>query len=76
MKLLFIINPIAGKGKTKDAIPIIHKFCNDRGILYEVKVTHFPGNATDMVLDAVTHDYSAIVAVGGDGTVDYRASVR
>ena len=69
MKLLFIINPIAGKGKTKDAIPIIYKFCNDRGILYEVKETHFPGNATDMVLDAVTHGYSAIVAVGGDGTV-------
>ena len=68
MKLLFIINPIAGTGNTRDAIPIIDKFCSSRNIEYAVYQTKKPGEATQVVRDACK-EYSAVIAVGGDGTV-------
>ncbi len=68
MKLLFIINPIAGKGKTKDAIPVIRNFCHQRGIQCTIMETLGPRDATRIVKEHCSA-YSAVVAVGGDGTV-------
>ncbi|NLB42705.1 MAG: diacylglycerol kinase family lipid kinase [Clostridiales bacterium] len=68
MKLLFIINPIAGKGNTKDAIPVIKSFCKQRGIQYTIIETSGPRDATRIVKEH-SSAYSAVVAVGGDGTV-------
>ncbi|HHY83301.1 MAG TPA: diacylglycerol kinase family lipid kinase [Clostridiales bacterium] len=68
MKLLFIINPVAGKGKTRDAIPIIEKFCTARNIEYAIHETNAAGEATQVVRDTCT-GYSAVIAAGGDGTV-------
>ena len=68
MKLLFIINPVAGKGKTRDAIPIIEHFCRQRGIQYKIRETKGPGDATLIVQEHSTA-YSAVIAAGGDGTV-------
>lgn len=68
MKLLFIINPIAGKGRTKDSIPIIKSFCKQREIECAIMETSGPRNATQLVKEHC-FDYSAVVAVGGDGTV-------
>ena len=37
MKYIFIINPIAGRGKYKKILPNIEKICNERKIDYEIK---------------------------------------
>lgn len=68
MKLLFIINPIAGKRKTRDCIPIIQNFCNQRNIQYSIYETKGPEDATHITKEHCLA-YSAVIAVGGDGTV-------
>ena len=68
MKLLFVINPVAGKGKTQSAIPLIEDFCDKRNIQYTIRETRGPGDATLIVREHAA-DYTAVVATGGDGTV-------
>jgi diacylglycerol kinase (ATP) len=68
MNLLFIVNPIAGKGETKDAIPYIENFCKERGIQCTIRETTGPGDAT-LIAKENCSAYSAEIAVGGDGTV-------
>jgi diacylglycerol kinase (ATP) len=68
MKLLFIVNPIAGKGYTVKAVPIIEDFCRNRGIEYSIQLTRGPGDATNIAKDQ-SRGYSAVIAAGGDGTV-------
>ena len=36
MKLLFIVNPIAGSGSALRAIPFIEEYCKQRNIEYEI----------------------------------------
>ncbi|HBF38822.1 MAG TPA: diacylglycerol kinase [Firmicutes bacterium] len=74
MKHLFIINPVAGKGKPLKLIPEIQKYFNKYGSEYDIKVTQYPGQATDIVRqyagNANIHNELRIYAVGGDGTVN------
>lgn len=69
MNLLFVVNPIAGKGRTIDAIPLIEQYCKDKKISYKITETKFPGDATEIVRKECLESYTAVVAVGGDGTV-------
>jgi len=68
MKLLFIVNPVAGKGNTRDAIPHIEEFCSKNGIVCTIMQTSRAGEAPQIVKENCA-GYSAVVAVGGDGTV-------
>ena len=69
MNLLFILNPVAGKGRTREAIPLIEKYCADRDIKCKILETASVGDATHIVREERLEDYFAVVAVGGDGTV-------
>lgn len=68
-KLLFIVNPVAGKGRGKKAIPIIEKKMIDNNISYEIIMTSKPLEATRLAMENV-HSFETIIAVGGDGTVN------
>lgn len=68
-KLLFIVNPVAGKGRGKKAIPIIEKKMIDNNISYEIIMTSKPLEATKLAMENV-HSFETIIAVGGDGTVN------
>lgn len=68
MKLLFIVNPIAGKGNTRKAIPHIQNFCDKHGFECTIIQTTKSGEAPQIVRDNCA-GYSVVVAVGGDGTV-------
>lgn len=68
MKLLFIVNPIAGKGNTRKAVPYIRKFCENNDLEYSIIQTTKQGEAPQIVRDNCA-GYSVVVAVGGDGTV-------
>ncbi|NLJ41305.1 MAG: diacylglycerol kinase family lipid kinase [Clostridiales bacterium] len=72
MNLCFIVNPIAGKGKNPaiNAIPVIEKYCRDRGINFKIKKTSYKGHAIVLAQEAssLKSKYDAIISVGGDGT--------
>jgi YegS/Rv2252/BmrU family lipid kinase len=66
MKIRFIINPISGTGKQKGIEEYITKYVENFEIIYTKKA----GDATRISKDAVKENIDAVVAVGGDGTVN------
>jgi diacylglycerol kinase (ATP) len=70
MKILFIVNPAAGKGKAKEITPRIEKLCKDYNVKYEIKYTTKPHEATIIAKSGIEACYERIVAVGGDGTLN------
>ena len=66
MKIRFIINPISGTGKQKGIEKYITKYLNDFEIIYTKKT----GDATRISSEAANENIDAVIAVGGDGTVN------
>ncbi len=65
-----IVNPAAGKGAAKKAMPEIQAILDGLGIVYDLKYTQYPGHGIRLAEEACNGDYRAVVAVGGDGTVN------
>lgn len=70
MKILFIINPKSGKGRDpQDTVHCIKvNFPQASWAL-----TNGPRHATELAAKAVSQQYEAVVAVGGDGTINETA---
>lgn len=69
-KILFIMNPISGTLK-KAGIPKIVEETIDKGFYdYSIAETNYVGHACDMAKEARDNGYYAVIAVGGDGTVN------
>ena len=66
MKIRFIINPIAGTGKQQKTKKYISKYLKN----YEIFYTKKAGDASIISKDAVLKNIDAVVAIGGDGTVN------
>ena len=66
MKIRFIINPIAGTGKQEGIKDTIAKHLDNYDIVYTQK----GGDATRLSSEAVRDDIDAVIAVGGDGTIN------
>jgi diacylglycerol kinase (ATP) len=66
MKIRFIINPISGTGKQKSIENYIVKYLDN----YEIIYTQKAGDATRISKEASMKNIDAVVAVGGDGTVN------
>ena len=66
MKIRFIINPVSGNNKQKKIENHISKHLEN----YEIFYTKKPGDASMLSEDAVLKKIDAVVAVGGDGTVN------
>ncbi|NMA04367.1 MAG: diacylglycerol kinase family lipid kinase [Clostridiales bacterium] len=69
MSYLFIVNPIAGKGRARKTIPIIKKIMEDNNCSYKIKITEKAGDGQLFAREAKTGGYSTVVSVGGDGTL-------
>lgn len=67
-RVLFILNPIAGKGHGEKLIPKLKEQLTGKGIYSELVVTERKGHAVDLAEQASGH-YDIITAVGGDGTI-------
>ena len=65
-----IVNPAAGKGAAKKAVPEIEAVLNRLGLDYDVKYTEYPGHGIRLAKEACAGDYAIVVAVGGDGTAN------
>ena len=67
-KLLLIINPVAGKMKSKNALfDIVKVFC-DHDFDVNIKLTARRGHGTE-IAESEHMNYDIIVCVGGDGTL-------
>lgn len=82
-KILFIINPVAGNGKGKDQIQVIHQYMSVLALDYSLKISNKIGNVTEITAWGCENGFTDIVTVGGDGTfveavngVDLETDVR
>lgn len=66
-KILFVINPAAGKGKGIDEIPRIQKAF--RGTDYTIVLSKSANSITALVQGELDKNYTEVIAVGGDGTL-------
>ncbi|WP_096199035.1 diacylglycerol/lipid kinase family protein [Bacillus sp. FJAT-45350] len=66
---VFIVNPISGNGRTITIWKNIERLLVDKGITYDVKYTNGQGHATEIVRELDSSNVTAVIAVGGDGTV-------
>ena len=66
MKIRFIINPVSGTGKQKGIEQCIANYLDNYDIVYTQKA----GDATILSKKAVADNINAVIAVGGDGTIN------
>lgn len=71
MKVLFIVNPTAGKGAAMKEVPRIESIMDKlKGVEYSIKYTEKAGHATEIAKYGAEQGYDIAFAVGGDGTVN------
>ncbi len=70
IKYFILVNPIAGKGAAKSAIPEIEVQLQSLGIDYDLAMTEYKGHGIKIAQEAGSNGYHTVVAVGGDGTVN------
>lgn len=72
-RLLLIINPISGVGAKETIEPLMREMMGPANYIVDVAYTCARGDATRLARKAVENGYSAVVAAGGDGTVNETA---
>ncbi len=70
-KLLFIINPVAGNGKTIEMLPMIKEKMKvvEDFIEYQVHISKNIGDITTTVKKYYEEGYDEFIAIGGDGSL-------
>ena len=68
-KLLFIVNPRAGRSKSRSPLFDVIALCSEAGYLISVHKTTAPGDAAQTA-QREGGNYDLVVAVGGDGTLN------
>lgn len=68
-KLLFIVNPRAGKRKSREPLFDAVSIYSEAGYLVSVRVTSHPGEATEFAED-LGEEFDLVVCHGGDGTLN------
>lgn len=68
MEWYFIVNPVAGQGRTARLWPQMERMLASRGDSFRVTLTRAPGEARQLARQAADEGAGAIVGVGGDGT--------
>ena len=74
MNLLFIVNPVAGKGLASRSIPRIKEYCATHSFKCTILETKYRGHGTALARESFSSSFDGIVAAGGDGTVREVAS--
>lgn len=69
-KILFIINPTSGLNKHRGIEDLIRNSCNKDVYEINIRYTEYAGHGLVLGKEAVESDYSLVMVVGGDGTVN------
>lgn len=70
MRLLAIINPISGTGKQKGIELLLKNFLDKNRFNLQIEYTQFAGHASILAKKATHSAIDAVLAVGGDGTIN------
>lgn len=73
-RLLLIINPISGVSDKEALEPLVRETMAPLGYKVDVSYTACSGDATRLTRRAVDKGYDAVIAAGGDGTVNETAN--
>ncbi|MEA2097328.1 MAG: YegS/Rv2252/BmrU family lipid kinase [Candidatus Cloacimonadota bacterium] len=65
-----IFNPTAGKGNAEKKLPIIKQFFEDNSLNYDILTTENIGHAIVLAEESCKNPQTAIIAAGGDGTIN------
>jgi len=65
---LVIVNPVAGHGAARRALPQATRLLHEHGLSFDVVHTERPWHAAELARQAAAARYQVVVAVGGDGT--------
>ncbi len=68
--ILFIINPKSGVHGKRSLPKLIESGIDRSSINFSIKETEYVGHASELAREAVSQGVYAVVAVGGDGTVN------
>lgn len=69
-KIAFIINPNSGSGSKVGIPQLIHRELDASRFIPEIVFTDRPGHGRELATQFAGEDFFAVVAVGGDGTVN------
>lgn len=69
-KILFVVNPKSGVGGKRSIPGLINSLLDKSRFEFEIKETQYVAHGCELARDAVAAGYDAVVAVGGDGTVN------
>ena len=69
-KILYIVNPISGTQRKQNIAQLAMERTDKEKFGVDVEFTAYAGHATEIAHRAVDKGYDAVVAVGGDGTVN------
>lgn len=72
--IAFIINPIAGTKVKNRVAKLIRESLDTQQFAPTIVVTEYAGHATQLAQQFAMQEYYAVVAVGGDGTINEVAS--
>lgn len=67
---MFVYNPTSGTIRLIPVIPIIERFVNRDLYDFSIVSTQYSGHATELARQYAAQNYDAVIAVGGDGTVN------
>ena len=67
---MFVYNPTSGTIRLIPVIPIIERFVNRDLYDFSIVSTQYRGHATELARQYAAQNYDAVIAVGGDGTVN------
>ena len=69
-KIVFVYNPISGNRRLIPVVPILERFVNKDLYDFSIITTDHKGHATELAREYAAKKYDAVIAVGGDGTVN------
>lgn len=69
-RIRFIINPVSGTRSKVDVAARIKLYLDHKKLDHDIVYTDYAGHATELAAAAAAENYYAVVAVGGDGTVN------
>lgn len=68
--ILFLVNPKSGVQNKKRVPFYIEKYINRERYDFSIEYTQYAGHAAELAASAAAEGFDAVVAVGGDGTVN------